>query len=148
MPWRRRPVSPSARCITTSEARTIWWRLICPARDQPNLALFKRGFAEADGELPDKVEAIFRKPARPAIRNGKGAASCAPPPNSPTCRTSSDEDRCGPQQVVRGLVAQDLRGRGDGERRAVGTADTAASGWIVCTGIQPTWKRWAGRRTP
>jgi hypothetical protein len=66
MPWRRRPVSPSARCITTSEARTIWWRLICPARDQPNLALFKRGFAEADGELPDKVEAIFRNLARSA----------------------------------------------------------------------------------
>jgi hypothetical protein len=66
MPWRRRPVSPSARCITTSEARTIWWRPICPARDQPNLALFKRWFAEADGELPDKVEAIFRNLARSA----------------------------------------------------------------------------------
>jgi AcrR family transcriptional regulator len=36
------------------------------ARDQPNLALFKRWFAEASGELPDKVEAIFRNLARSA----------------------------------------------------------------------------------
>jgi AcrR family transcriptional regulator len=36
------------------------------ARDQPNLALFKRWFAEADGELPDKMEAIFRNLARSA----------------------------------------------------------------------------------
>jgi AcrR family transcriptional regulator len=36
------------------------------ARDQPNLALFKRWFTEADGELPDKVEAIFRHLARSA----------------------------------------------------------------------------------
>jgi AcrR family transcriptional regulator len=36
------------------------------ARDQPNLALFKRWFAEACGELPDKVDAIFRNLARSA----------------------------------------------------------------------------------
>jgi AcrR family transcriptional regulator len=36
------------------------------ARDQPNLALFKRWFAEADGGLPAKVEAIFRNLARSA----------------------------------------------------------------------------------
>lgn len=36
------------------------------ARDQPNLALFKRWFTEADGELPNKVEAIFRHLARSA----------------------------------------------------------------------------------
>jgi AcrR family transcriptional regulator len=36
------------------------------ARDQPNLALFKRWFSEADGGLPDKVEAIFRQLARSA----------------------------------------------------------------------------------
>src|ERR1700720_2579045 len=36
------------------------------ARDQPNLALFKRWFTEADGKLPDKVEAIFRHLARSA----------------------------------------------------------------------------------
>ncbi|WP_407166997.1 TetR/AcrR family transcriptional regulator [Bradyrhizobium sp. ORS 111] len=30
------------------------------ARDQPNLALFRKWFAEADGGLPVKVEAIFR----------------------------------------------------------------------------------------
>ena len=36
------------------------------AHDQPNLALFKRWFAEADGELPDKMEAIFRNLARSA----------------------------------------------------------------------------------
>jgi AcrR family transcriptional regulator len=36
------------------------------ARDQPNLALFKHWFTEADGKLPDKVEAIFRHLARSA----------------------------------------------------------------------------------
>src|SRR6201994_523445 len=36
------------------------------ARDQPNLALFKRWFDEADGTLPDKIPAIFRNLARSA----------------------------------------------------------------------------------
>ena len=36
------------------------------ARDQPNLALFKRWFAETAGGLPDKVEGIFRNLARSA----------------------------------------------------------------------------------
>ncbi|MGJ4891987.1 TetR/AcrR family transcriptional regulator [Bradyrhizobium sp. HKCCYLRH3099] len=31
------------------------------ARDQPNLALFKRWFDEAEGALPDKIAAIFRR---------------------------------------------------------------------------------------
>jgi len=35
-------------------------------RDQPNLALFQRWFAEADGGVPDKVAAIFRNLARAA----------------------------------------------------------------------------------
>jgi AcrR family transcriptional regulator len=36
------------------------------ARDQPNLALFRQWFSEADGGLPAKVEAIFRNLARSA----------------------------------------------------------------------------------
>jgi AcrR family transcriptional regulator len=36
------------------------------ARDQPNLALFKRWFDEADGALPAKVQAIFDQLARNA----------------------------------------------------------------------------------
>ncbi len=36
------------------------------ARDQPNLALFKRWFDEAAGGLPSKVQAIFRQLARNA----------------------------------------------------------------------------------
>jgi len=36
------------------------------ARDQPNLALFRRWFAEADGTLPSRVQAIFRQLARSA----------------------------------------------------------------------------------
>src|SRR6476661_9496377 len=35
-------------------------------RDQPNLALFRNWFAEAEGGLPAKVEAIFRNLARSA----------------------------------------------------------------------------------
>jgi AcrR family transcriptional regulator len=35
-------------------------------RDQPNLALFKRWFAEAHGDVATKVEAIFRNLARSA----------------------------------------------------------------------------------
>ena len=36
------------------------------ARDQPNLALFRKWFSEAQGGLPAKVEAIFRNLARSA----------------------------------------------------------------------------------
>lgn len=36
------------------------------ARDQPNLALFQRWFAEAEGSLADKVGSIFRNLARSA----------------------------------------------------------------------------------
>jgi AcrR family transcriptional regulator len=36
------------------------------ARDQPNLALFKRWFDEAEGPMPDKIAAIFRNLARAA----------------------------------------------------------------------------------
>jgi AcrR family transcriptional regulator len=36
------------------------------ARDQPNLALFRKWFTETEGELPAKVEAIFRNLARAA----------------------------------------------------------------------------------
>src|ERR1700742_4253195 len=36
------------------------------ARDQPNLALFERWFIEAEGGLPAKVRAIFRRLARNA----------------------------------------------------------------------------------
>jgi AcrR family transcriptional regulator len=36
------------------------------ARDQPNLALFRKWFSEAEGRLPAKVEAIFRNLARSA----------------------------------------------------------------------------------
>ena len=35
-------------------------------RDQPNLALFRKWFSEAEGGLPVKVEAIFRNLARSA----------------------------------------------------------------------------------
>jgi AcrR family transcriptional regulator len=36
------------------------------ARDQPNLELFKKWFAESEGGLPTKLEAIFRNLARSA----------------------------------------------------------------------------------
>lgn len=36
------------------------------ARDQPNLALFKRWFEESEGGLPDKVQGIFRRLAQSA----------------------------------------------------------------------------------
>ncbi|MEM8650680.1 MAG: TetR family transcriptional regulator [Pseudomonadota bacterium] len=36
------------------------------SRDQPNLALYRKWFEETDGELPDKVEAIFAELARSA----------------------------------------------------------------------------------
>lgn len=35
-------------------------------RDQPNLALFKRWFAETEGDVSDKVQGIFRNLARSA----------------------------------------------------------------------------------
>ena len=63
------------------------------ARDQPNLALMARWFDEADGGLPDKIEAIFRQLARSARHprwKGCGflrtAAELAPLPGHPAVR--------------------------------------------------------------
>ena len=64
MPSRPRPASPSGRYHFKSKDDLVAAYLA--ARDQPNLALFKRWFTEADGKLPDKVEAIFRHLARSA----------------------------------------------------------------------------------
>ena len=56
------------------------------ARDQPNLALFRQWFAEADDGLPAQVERIFRNLARSARHpKWKGCDSCAHQRNSPTC---------------------------------------------------------------
>lgn len=40
------------------------------ARDQPNLALFKRWFAEAEGDAADKVQHLFRNLGRSARHPG------------------------------------------------------------------------------
>ncbi|HWL69863.1 MAG TPA: helix-turn-helix domain-containing protein [Geminicoccus sp.] len=63
------------------------------ARDQPNLALFQRWFAEAEGGLPIKVQAIFRRLAHTvAQKHWKGcgflrtAAELANLPGHPAMR--------------------------------------------------------------
>ena len=56
------------------------------ARDQPNLVLFQRWFAEAGGGLPDKVEAIFGNLARSARHpKWKGCGFLRTSANWPTC---------------------------------------------------------------
>ncbi|WP_227270417.1 TetR/AcrR family transcriptional regulator [Roseobacter weihaiensis] len=66
------------------------------SRDQPNLALFRKWFDEADGELADKVEAIFSKLAQSARHpNWKGcgflrtAAELANMPGHPAMRVGA-----------------------------------------------------------
>lgn len=66
------------------------------ARDQPNLALFKRWFAEANGDAADKVQGIFRNLARSARHpkwKGCGflrtAAELANMPGHPAMRTGT-----------------------------------------------------------
>lgn len=66
------------------------------ARDQPNLALFKRWFDEAEGGLPAKVQAIFRQLARNASHpkwKGCGflrtSAELANLPGHPAIRTGA-----------------------------------------------------------
>ena len=88
------------------------------ARDQPNLALFRQWFAEADGGLPAKVEAIFRNLARSARHpkwKGCGflrtSAELANMPGHPAMK-----DRRRAQEEVRGMAARDLcRGAGIAE---------------------------------
>jgi AcrR family transcriptional regulator len=66
------------------------------ARDQPNLALFKRWFAEANGDAADKVQGIFRNLARSARHpkwKGCGflrtAAELANMPGHPAMKTGT-----------------------------------------------------------
>jgi AcrR family transcriptional regulator len=66
------------------------------ARDQPNLALFKRWFAEANGDAADKVQGIFRNLARSARHpkwKGCGflrtAAELANMPGHPAMKTGA-----------------------------------------------------------
>ena len=57
------------------------------ARDQPNLTLFKRWFAETSGGAPPRCAAS--SPISGALRvipNGRAVAFCAPRRSSPTCR--------------------------------------------------------------
>lgn len=53
-------------------------------RDQPNLALFQRRFAETEGNTADKVSAIWQRLR--GIPSGRGAASCGRRSSSSTCR--------------------------------------------------------------
>lgn len=66
------------------------------SRDQPNLALFAKWFEAADGNLPDKVEAIFVNLAKAARhKNWKGcgflrtAAELANMPGHPAIKIGS-----------------------------------------------------------
>lgn len=55
-------------------------------RDQPNLDAYSRWFAEAEGDVSNRIAAIFEKLAGRAERPaGRAAVSCAPRRNSPTC---------------------------------------------------------------
>ena len=103
------------------------------ARDQPNLALFKRWFAETEGGLPDKVEAIFRNLARSARHpkwKGCGflrtSAELANLPGHPAIKIGAAH-----KKEIRGLAARQLRSRRDRRRIAVGPADIAAAGRII-----------------
>ena len=83
-------------------------------RDQPNLALFKRWFAETDGDAADKVRGVFFNLARAARHprwKGCGflrtSAELANMPGHPAMK----DRRCA-QAAGRGLVERRLRGGG------------------------------------
>ena len=121
-------------------------------RDQPNLALFQRWFAEAEGGVPDKVAAIFRNLARAAAHpkwKGCGflrtSAELANLPGHPAIRIGRAHKR--PSKLG---FATSSRPRGWCSRSnwpgSVSCCSTAVSPSYFCTATPAIWRRRATRR--
>ena len=102
-------------------------------RDQPNLALFKQWFAEADGGLPAKVERIFRNLARSARHpkwKGCGflrtSAELANMPGHPAMKIGAAH-----KKKFEDWLRATFEAAGIAEARATRPADIAAAGRIV-----------------
>lgn len=92
------------------------------SRDQPNLAIYRKWFDEAEGELPDKIEAIFTNLARSARHpkwKGCGflrtAAELANMPGHPAMKVGAAHKK--KFETWLGDVFRD-RGKGDPEELA------------------------------
>lgn len=117
------------------------------ARDQPNLALFRKWFAEAEGGLAAKVEAIFKNLARSARHpKWKGCGFLRTSAELANMPASRDPDRRRAQEEVRGLAAHGLRGRGDRRSAQAGAADPAVAGRIIRRGAAAPRRELYGNR--
>ena len=103
------------------------------ARDQPNLALFRQWFAEADDGLPAQVERIFRNLARSARHpkwKGCGflrtSAELANMPGHPAMKIGAAHKK----KFEEWLRVDFCRGR-DRTGGAARAPDTAAARWFV-----------------
>ena len=102
------------------------------ARDQPNLALFRQWFAEADDGLPAQVERIFRNLARSARHpkwKGCGflrtSAELANMPGHPAMKIGAAHKKKF-EEWLRATF-----GRPGSPGRAARAADPAAARWLV-----------------
>ena len=125
------------------------------ARDQPNLALFRQWFAEADDGLPAQVERIFRNLARSARHpkwKGCGflrtSAELANMPGHPAMKIGAAHKKKFEEWLratfeAAGHCAVRCSSRG---RSCCCSMDRSPS--CCCTAIPATWKRRARRRLP
>ena len=91
-------------------------------RDQPNLGLFRHWFTESEGQLADKVAAIFQHLAAAARRPAwKGCGFLR------TAAELADPHRHCPQEELRSLAEDGFRGRGHRSRGTDGAAGAAAT---------------------
>ena len=108
------------------------------SRDQPNLALYRKWFEEADGELPDKVEAIFTELARSARHpkwKGCGflrtAAELANMPGHPAMKVGASHKKKFEAWLGEEFKNREVKNSGDLARHIVLLMDGAFSTVLV-----------------
>lgn len=107
-------------------------------RDHPNRTLFSRWFAEAEGTLPDKIEALFRNlgaAARHPKWSGCGflktAAELAALPGHPAIRVAARHKAGVEAWLAETLQAHGVRGAGNVARQIAILMDGAFSTMLV-----------------